>query len=113
MRFNPAEDGERAGLLLLKNESRQYFMAVGKDGISLRRVGPKDRVEVIASKPLDTHGKPVELNVVSHGTSYDFLYRPEGDADWLTLADGVDASWVSDRAGGFTGTTIGPYAERR
>lgn len=113
MRFNPADDGERAGLLLLKNESRQYFMAVGKDGISLRRVGPKDRVEVIVSKPLDTHGKPVELKVVSHGTSYDFLYRPEGDADWLTLADGVDASWVSDRAGGFTGTTIGPYAERR
>lgn len=113
LKFKPANDGQRAGLLLLKNEGRQYFMALGTDGITLRRVGAKDKVETIASAPLKVDGKPVELKVISTGKSYTFLYRPEGAAEWLTLADGVDAAYLSDRAGGFTGTTIGPYAEQR
>lgn len=111
MSFKPSAKGERAGLLLLKNEGRQYFMALGKDGISLRRIGSKGKVDVIAINPIDLNGKPIELRVESQGSTYDFRYREGGTETWQTLASGIDASWLSDRAGGFTGTTIGPYAE--
>jgi hypothetical protein len=49
------------------------------------------------------------------GTTYAFYYRTEGSGadDWTLVADGVDAGFVSSRVGGFTGTTIGMYAERR
>lgn len=111
MEFRPTTDGERAGLLLLKNEGRQYFMALGKEGLTLRRIGAKGKTDILATTPTEPKVKSLDLKVESTGTAYNFFYRPTGSGQWQILAEGIDASWLSDRAGGFTGTTIGPYAE--
>ena len=108
--FHPKAEGERAGLLIFKNEGRQYFMALGRDGLTLRKIG-KGKAETVAQK--DVKGGRLELKIVSNGPTYDFLYRRAGTKEWQTLATGVDAAWTSDSAGGFTGTTFGPYAEIR
>lgn len=111
MEFIPTTDRERAGLLLLKNEGRQYFMALGKEGLTLRRIGAKGETDILATKATNPNARSLDLKVESTGTAYNFLYRLTGSGQWQILAQGIDASWLSDRAGGFTGTTIGPYAE--
>lgn len=109
--FKAADDSERAGLMLLKNEGSQYLMAVGQDVVELYRISRKGR-ELLASQRLEGNGRRMELQVVADGVSFSFNYRPAGAADWTQLADGVDASHIScERTGGFTGATIGMYAE--
>ena len=49
--------------------------------------------------------------MVSDGINYTFSFN-DGNA-WQCLADKVDASHVAcERTGGFTGATIGLYAEQ-
>lgn len=110
VKFKPAGDNERAGLMILKNEGAQYFLAVGKGSVSLHRIGRKGR-DVLASAPLRSNKKAVGLKVVSDGINYTFSFN-DGNA-WQVLADNVDASHVAcERTGGFTGATIGLYAEQ-
>ncbi len=96
--------------MILKNEGAQYFLAVGKGSVSLHRIGRKGR-DVLASVPLRSNKKAVGLKVVSDGINYTFSFN-DGNA-WQCLADKVDASHVAcERTGGFTGATIGLYAEQ-
>lgn len=107
--------GESAGLMILKTEDRQYYLAVGPADIELRQIGRKGAVDVLASEPVDfAKGRDFVLKVVSDGEHYDFMWRQGDRGEWHKLASGIDASYVScDRTGGFTGATIGVYAERR
>ncbi len=105
VRFSPPA-GERAGMLLLRDEGRQYFFAVGVDDVTLYKIGRKGE-ETLARHSLQHDGKPVSLRVVSHGFTYDFYYSTDG-ATWTQLCTGVDASHLS--CGGFTGSIIGMYA---
>lgn len=107
--------GESAGLMILKTEDRQYYLAVGDKTVELRQIGRKGAVDVIASEPVDfSKGGDFVLKVVSDGEHYDFMWRQGDRGEWHKLASGVDASYVScDRTGGFTGATVGVYAERR
>lgn len=107
--------GESAGLMILKTEDRQYYLAVGDKAVELRQIGRKGAVDVLASEPVDfSKGRDYVLKVVSDGEHYDFMWRQGDRGEWHKLASGIDASYVScDRTGGFTGATVGVYAERR
>lgn len=100
---------EAAGLLMVKNETRQYYLAVRKGEIALLRLGAK-KADILASAPLARTGLPTGLKIVSRGDTYDFLYRPAGSDEWLILAADIPAQHVATQRGGFTGTTIGMAA---
>jgi xylan 1,4-beta-xylosidase len=115
MYFNPNSEKEAAGILLYKDEYHQYFLAVGQSSenkkINLIKI-KRDGNESLASHEI-RKDKPVQLKVVSEGTTYSFHYS-EGRKKWKTLISGVDARFLStDVAGGFTGTTIGMYATKK
>ncbi|MBO6028971.1 MAG: glycoside hydrolase family 43 protein [Bacteroidales bacterium] len=109
MRFAP-EGSEAAGLLLYKDERHQYFLKVclmdGKPSICLERSG-----EALSSKALPKTFSTVDLAIASDdGLTFRFGYAVDG-REMRTLVAGVDASYLSTAvAGGFTGTTVGPYA---
>ncbi|MBQ7419570.1 MAG: glycoside hydrolase family 43 protein [Prevotella sp.] len=105
--FSPTT-GDAAGILIFKNEAHQYFLCVTTDGIALRRIN-KRGFDILAQAPLAQSGT-VNLKVVCRGLTYDFYYQPTG-SDWLLLASDIDVRHVSSSVGGFTGTTIGLYAE--
>lgn len=105
--FNPAE-GEAAGILMVKNEQRQLFMAVRPGRVDLLQIG-KGPARVLGSAKVATDGSPIGLRVDSDGDAYHFYVRPEG-ADWQPLATDIDAEYIATQRGGFTGSTIGLYA---
>ncbi len=98
---------EAAGMLLVKNEQRQYFLAVREGEVALLLLG-KGKAEVLASAKTETGGgKPVGLKAVSKGTAYDFYYRDVAADGWRLLAADVPAAHIASQRGGFTGSTIG------
>ena len=109
MRFVP-EGSEAAGLLLYKDERHQYFLKVslvdGKPSVCLERSG-----ETLSCKALPKTFSTVDLAIASDdGLTFRFGYAVDG-REMRTLVAGVDASYLSTAvAGGFTGTTVGPYA---
>ena len=109
MRFSPEGD-EAAGLLLYKDERHQYFLKVclmdGEPAIALERSGT-----TLSSKALPESFGTVDLCIASDdGLTFRFGYAVDG-RDMRTLAANIDASYLSTAvAGGFTGTTVGPYA---
>lgn len=111
--FSPADEKETAGLLLLKNERRQYYLCVAKTAtgraVELRRVGDKG-TETLASKPIKRKQDTLRLRITSHGADFSFSFSADGKR-WTQVAEGIDAGCLSTRfAGGFTGTTVGMYA---
>ncbi len=102
------QDGA-AGLLLVKNEQRQIFLAVQGNKVALYRLGKKSNNELVASAELGKTTGPIGLRVESKGKTYDFSYRLPG-GDWRMLAEGVPAEHIATQRGGFTGSTIGLYA---
>ena len=109
MRFVP-EGSEAAGLLLYKDERHQYFLKVslvdGKPSVCLERSG-----ETLSCKALPKTFSTVDLAIASDdGLTFRFGYAVDG-REMHTLVANVDASYLSTAvAGGFTGTTVGPYA---
>ncbi|MCH5347503.1 MAG: family 43 glycosylhydrolase [Muribaculaceae bacterium] len=102
-----AKDTDAAGLLLVKSEQRQLFLAVTPTGISLMKPGGK----VVASVDLKTLGRPVELRAESRDGNHIFSYRiaDSRPGDFITL-DAVSRDWLQSSSGGFTGSTIGLFA---
>jgi alpha-N-arabinofuranosidase len=113
MYFNPADETEKAGLLLYKDERHQYFMAVQKSEkgrkILLEKI-ENGGTNVLSVVSIDDEESPVSMKVESEGTHYNFYYALGGNS-WKMLSEKVDARFLSTaNAGGFTGTTIGMYA---
>ena len=117
MLFNPADDSEKAGVLLFKDETHQYFFSVGQNGggrvVRLEQIGKEADLEV-AFDEVPASQKEFYLKVVSTGMLFEFYYSLDGGEKWITLSKGVDAKFLSTaEAGGFTGTTIGLYAVKK
>jgi xylan 1,4-beta-xylosidase len=116
MYFDPADENEEAGLLLYKDESHQYFLAVkkAKNGkkVLLKKIG-KENSDIIAEMTtIADQNEAINLKVESLGTSYNF-YFSMGNSNWTLLCSNVDAYYLSTQNSfGFTGSTIGMYAER-
>lgn len=113
--FNPVNENEAAGMLLYKDELHQYFLSVSKSGkgrkVSVVKIS-KEGSQVVGSQDIKK-GKPVQLKVVSKGTTYDF-YFSLGNDKWVAVATDVDARYLSTaNSWGFTGTTIGLYATKK
>lgn len=114
MTFSPESDQECAGLLLMKDETHQYLLCLGCNDrghcIMLNRIG-EGKTETLATAPVDDDLTTVDLKVNSKGKTLAFSYSPDGGKNWKTVAENVDAGYLStDRTGGFTGTTVGMYA---
>lgn len=103
------EPGQAAGMLMVKNEQRQFFLAVQDRAVKLFRLGKKNKDELLAEAPLGRVSGPIGLKVISQGSSYDFMYRID-DGDWRILAEDIPAEHIATQRGGFTGSTIGLYA---
>jgi hypothetical protein len=114
MFFTPRDSTEAAGLLIFKNEKHQYFLCRSEKGLELRQISGSDKCKVLAFSVLPDYVERVYLRAECRGTTYSFFYRLEGSGvdDWTVIAENVDASFVSSKVGGFTGTTIGVYAEK-
>jgi len=113
--FSPRE-GESAGLAAIQNDDDFLTVALtrreGKLVVRVaRRAGKDDPREgiTVAEYPVATSG-PVGLRIRTDHGLYSFDMR-EGGA-WITIAKDVDATNLStDKAGGFVGTMIGPFAQ--
>jgi alpha-N-arabinofuranosidase len=110
MRFVP-EGTEAAGMLLYKDERHQYFLKVclqddGFPAVVVEKVGAG--TAVLGCVPLPEKWSVLDLSVASDdGQTFRFECSVDG-ADPVTVAQGVDASYLSTAvAGGFTGTTVG------
>lgn len=115
MIYCPSDEQEAAGMLLLKDETHQYFMGVNqnKDGkhISLWKIA-EDGNKVLAETALADKTQSIELKVVSTGKTFSFYYTVEKGV-WKMLAEEVDARYLSSaETGGFTGSVIGLYATK-
>lgn len=117
MRWQPAQDGDRAGLVALQSDDWWYFLAVGQEdgGVVVqlrRRAGPGEPADgvVVAGAPLAAPSDATRLRIVARADRYDFLYAGETGA-WTTLVADVDGTLLSTRtAGGFVGVVLGPHA---
>jgi alpha-N-arabinofuranosidase len=116
MRFQPARDGEKAGIIAFQNELYYYLLSVarvgGKTVVQLEKHAgrqPDSSSSVIASASVDA-GRPIRLKIRGRADRYDFLYA-EGSGAWKTLAADQDGRILSTAvAKGFVGTMLGLYA---
>ena len=109
--YQPRSEGDRAGVMALQNDDFYVFFGLAmRDGKPVlevtRRAGrnePRDGV-VIASLPAPTG--PVALTIDIKAGRASFSY-----AKGTVVASDVDVTNLStEKAGGFVGTLIGPYA---
>lgn len=108
--FLPQTDGDIAGLACFQNDDN--FILFGK----ARRDG-HERIEVVENKKGKLsvagyadlpHDEPLTLRIASHDAHYHFQCIYHGDT--VSIAS-VDATHLStDRAGGFVGAIVGPFA---
>jgi xylan 1,4-beta-xylosidase len=120
VRFDP-EEGGGAGLAALQNDDFFLTEVLSRRGGRLmvevrRRAGAQEPVDgvLIAAVPVSLRAnEPIRLRVHARGGSYDFDWAsPTGP--WRRVAHDVDGTNLStEKAGGFVGTMIGPYAYRR
>lgn len=115
--FSPKE-GESAGLAAIQNDD--YFLTIAvtrRDGRLLARVArragkddPREGVTVV-ERPIEQTGQ-IGLRIRAKDGSYSFDITRQNADDWFPIASDVDATNLStDKAGGFVGTMIGPFAQ--
>ena len=114
VRFNPRNDGDRAGLVAMQSDESYLFFGLtriaGKPMVALY-TRAKGAEQLVASAPLTGNG-PVTLTLRADRGSMAVDYAIGGEQ--RTLARDVDIRFLSTRmAGGFTGTVVGPYAYQR
>nr|WP_229238422.1 glycoside hydrolase family 43 protein [Dyella amyloliquefaciens] len=110
----PAHEGVEAGLAAFQNEHYWYALGVQRHGsewiLALRRHRGDD-VAVVATTTLPHDIKTLKLKIAGDGGHYGFAY--DDGTGWHWLRRDEDGTLLStDVAGGFIGTTVGPYARR-
>lgn len=117
LRFAPGP-GERAGLAAVQSDDALLTLAVARSArglvVQVARRDTKDDPATgrpVASHVLPGRRGPLLLRIHLHAGRADFAVARGGR--WHRVATGVDATSLSTaRAGGFTGTMIGPFADR-
>lgn len=109
--FAPMKDGDRAGLAAMQSDQSNLFFGLtrlaGKPVVALY-TRDKGEETLVASAPVDPR-RPVTLTIRANGGTMAFDYGAGGAK--RTLKAGLDARFLStNRAGGFVGTVIGPFA---
>jgi alpha-N-arabinofuranosidase len=113
LRFRPVHECDRAGLVAYQSDLSHLFFGLTRLGqrtvlaLYVREKAATDRL--LASVPFD--GDTLDLQIEADGGRMRFAYTA-GGVTRVLLAD-VDATFLSTgKAGGFTGTIIGPYVWR-
>ena len=109
--YQPERNGDRAGLVAYQSDEAHLFYGVtriaGKPVVALYTRAKAAEDTLVASAPL-AGSKPLKLTISIDGGRMAFSYSAGGKP--VTLASGIDATFLSTRkAGGFVGTIIGPY----
>jgi len=112
VRFRPERDGARAGLAAVQSDRSHLFFGVtridGRPAVALYTRDKADADTLVASAPLAGDG-PVTLTVRIDRGTMGFDYQAGGSR--RTLKADLDAGLLTtERAGGFVGVTVGPYA---
>ncbi|MBS7458565.1 glycoside hydrolase family 43 protein [Coralloluteibacterium stylophorae] len=111
----PETTDVEAGIAAYQNETHWVALAARRtpDGIELtltRRSGATTTTVARTTLPAET--RSLRLRIAGDGGDYGFGYAV-GEGGWLWLRQGVDGTVLSTKvAGGFVGTTLGPYARR-
>jgi xylan 1,4-beta-xylosidase len=118
LRYVPATDGDKAGLVAFQNDQYYYFLAVARvEGKTMMRLEKHAGAStgangvVVASAPLKLSPRdPVFLKIQARGGKYDFYYGTR-DGEWKLLHGDADGTILSTKvAKGFVGTLFGMYA---
>ena len=104
--------GAEAGMAVFKNEQRYYRFGLKRGMVVVERSDKGRSTTTIATVSVAESTGDIILRSTCDGEKYAFSFSTDGGATWQTAAEDVSASFVSQRAGGFTGTTIGIYAYR-
>ena len=113
--FSPKSDNEKAGLIILQDETHFYYlcqsMAQGKRVLQLFKGKPREKsMELLTDVPLETKTGKIGLRIASVGDTYSFSFS-EDAKKWKLLKDQVDGKFLSTKvAGGFIGCLYGLYA---
>lgn len=105
--------GIAAGLAAYQNADHWYFLGSRAKGDQQqvfleRRDGKETRV---VAETLVASTKSLRLRIRGDGQRYDFDY--DSGSGWTTLRENDDGSFLStEKAGGFVGTVLGPYARQ-
>ncbi len=120
MRFAP-QIGDEAGIAAFQGDDHFYTFGLSRQGQDVvlnvsRRAGAQDPANgrLVASTPVVmAQRSPIQLRMDVRGGRIDFLYAIS-PGDWRTVLRDADATILSTRtAGGFVGTTFGPYALKK
>jgi xylan 1,4-beta-xylosidase len=112
MTYSPDKDGDRAGLVAMQNDDFLVFFGVARvAGKPVLQVMTRDRGEERVAATLPASGGPVTLTIRADGGRMTFEAEAGGTRR-LVLSD-LDATFLStNKAGGFVGTIVGPFAYR-
>ncbi|TCO06098.1 glycoside hydrolase family 43 protein [Natronoflexus pectinivorans] len=119
LEFKPEGEGQHAGLAVLQNEHRYYYLAQSlKDNqpvISLYKSVPnaiEDEMVVLATQTLsDSLAEKLYLRIDSDVDVYRFFFSYDGDT-WFQIGEEQDARFLStETAGGFIGSMFGLYTK--
>ena len=106
--------GTEVGLAAFQNESHWYFLGVRDhaDGVEvfLRRAAGAATETVAASAIPRPKRDRLRLRISANGPDYSFYF--DAGQGWNALRENDDGTILStEKAGGFVGTVIGPYAQ--
>ena len=121
LRFEASTDmtrpatGVAAGLAAFQSESYWYFLGVRSLGGDRVAIFLEGRDGGGATRTLATRNATastsLRLKIAGDEGSYAFAFDTGDGQGWQTLADAVDGTVLStDRAGGFVGALLGPFA---
>jgi alpha-N-arabinofuranosidase len=109
----PTQPGTAAGIAAYQNESYWYFFGARRSEVGLqlfleRHAGSDLRV---VEKTTIEAPETLKLMMNGDGANYSFFY--DAGEGWHPLQIGDDGSILStEKAGGFVGTVLGPYARQ-
>lgn len=114
MNFEPYSMDEKAGLIVLQNETHFYFLCKSlvdeKPVVELYQSTFNDKMLLLAQEVLNDKDGSLMLKIESEKDNYNFYYS-ENDEDWSQIGESADARFLStETAGGFVGCTYGLYA---
>lgn len=112
LRFTPATEGARAGLAAVQSDESYLVFGIARlRGRTMVALHARDKgaETLVAAAPV-APGRAVTLTIRADAGRWSFDYEVDGRR--RTLKAGFDAALLTtERAGGFVGTTIGPYAD--
>jgi alpha-N-arabinofuranosidase len=110
------EPGIVAGLAAFQNERDWFFLGIRAAGpgieVFLRRAAGAAAEDVARASVAKTPEHRLKLRITGAGPDYSFYY--DAGAGWQPLREHEDGTILStEKAGGFVGTVIGPYAQEK